>query len=215
MKVIPRESKRITYSSEIRNLKSLPLTKQQREIVIGSVLGDACLAPNWSSTNYCLKITRSAKQQEYIKWQYENLKPFVLTAPRLYERTRSYTIRTISHSELTELRKFFYPFGKKVIPKIIAEYLKSALVLAVWFMDDGNAVIRESKLRGYHLNTQSFTFDENEQLSSLLKKLHGIESSVESNKGYYRIGIWQKASRDKFRGLIEAYIVPSIRYKLG
>lgn len=95
------------------------------------------------------------------------------------------------------------------------KYLKSPLVLAVWFMDDGNAIVRANKLRGYHLNTQSFTFQENEKLSLLLKKLHGIDSTVESNNGYYRIGIWQQSSREKFSGLIQAYIVPSMRYKLG
>src|SRR3989344_5115248 len=57
----PRESRKITYSSEIRNLKKVPFTERQKSIIIGCVLGDACLHPNWSSTNYTLKI------KEYIR----------------------------------------------------------------------------------------------------------------------------------------------------
>src|ERR1039458_7536765 len=112
MKAIPREPRKITYSSEIRNLKNISLTNHQREIVIGSVLGDGCIVPNWSKTNYCLKITRSEKQKEYIEWQHENLKPFVLTSPHLYPPTRAYTMRTISHEEITKLHSIFYPNGK-------------------------------------------------------------------------------------------------------
>ncbi|HCB35328.1 MAG: hypothetical protein A2W52_03880 [Candidatus Taylorbacteria bacterium RIFCSPHIGHO2_02_49_25] len=82
-------------------------------------------------------------------------------------------------------------------------------------MDDGNAVIRANKLRGYHLNTQSFSLEENERLSYLLKKIHNIDSSVESNNGYYRIGIWRESSREKLNKLIQAYIHPSMQYKLG
>ena len=81
MKAIPREPRRITYSSEIRKLKTIPLTKYQREIVIGSVLGDGYLVPNWSKTHYALRVTRSEKQKEYADWQYENLKPFALKPP--------------------------------------------------------------------------------------------------------------------------------------
>ena len=196
-------------------MKNVSLSKHQREIVIGSVLGDGCLPPNWSKTNYCLKITRSEKQKEYIDWQYENLKPFVLTAPRLYEPTHAYTMRTISHKEITKLHSIFYKNGKKIMPSEMIKYIKLPLVLAVWFMDDGNAVIRKNKLEGYHLNTQSFSLEENKEIVALFEKIHSIRSNIERNNGYYRIAIWQKWSREKFRNLIEEFIITSMRYKLG
>jgi len=144
----PRESRKITYSSAIRNLKKVPFTERQKAIVIGSVLGDACLHPNWSSTNYTLKITRSEKQKAYIDWQHEQLKPFVLTAPRWYEKTHSYTLRTISHSDLTSLYREFYPDGKKILPRKIKEYIRDPLTLALWFMDDGNVRRRHGVMGG-------------------------------------------------------------------
>src|SRR3989344_1145656 len=209
----PRESRKITYSSEIRDLKKVPFTERQKAIVIGSVLGDACLHPNWSSTNYTLKITRSEKQKAYIDWQHEQLKPFVLTAPRWYEKTHSYTLRTISHSDLTSLYREFYPSGKKILPPKIKEYIKNPLTLALWFMDDGNAIRWKGVLRGYHLNTQSFTEAENRLLIMLFAQIHDIHGFVERNNGYSRIGICARASRDAFRKLIQEHVIPSMQYK--
>ncbi len=211
----PRESRKITYSSEIRHLKTVPFTERQKSIVVGCVLGDACLHPNWSSTNYTLKITRSEKQKEYIDWQHEQLKPFVLTPPRWYEKTHSYTMRTISHSDLTSLYREFYPDGKKILPEKMKEYIKNPLTLALWFMDDGNAIRSKGVLRGYHLNTQSFTEVQNKTIVELLKEVHGIHSYVERNHGYFRIGICAKNARDTFRNLIIENVIPSMQYKFG
>ena len=215
MKVIPREPRRITYSSDIRKLKIIPLTKYQREIIIGSVLGDGYLVPNWSKTNYALKITRSGKQKEYVEWQYESLKPFVLKKPRWYERTQSYTIGTISHSEITKLYSIFYPNGKKIIPNVMAEYIQSPLTLAVWFMDDGNVVKnKEGKVYGYHLNTQSFSVLENKMLVGMFQNQLGIKCTIQKNNGYVRLYI-NSESKNKFAKLIKPFVIPSMQYKLG
>jgi hypothetical protein len=190
------------------------LTKHQREIVIGSALGDGCLAPNWSKTNYCLKITRSEKQKEYIEWQYENLKPFVLTAPHLYEPTHAYTMRTISHKEITKLHSIFYKNGKKIMPSVMVKYIKLPLVLAVWFMDDGNAVKWREKVYGYHLNTQSFTLSENKCIAEMFLDELGIQCTTQMNHGKARIYIVSK-SKDRFADLIKPFVISSMRYKLG
>ncbi len=213
-KVIPREARKVTYSTEIRNLKTISLSNHQRDIVIGSILGDGYLVPNWSKTNYALRVTRSGKQKEYTDWQYANLKPFVLTEPRWYERTQSYTIGTISHSEITKLYSVFYPKGKKIVPETIGDYIKSPLVLAVWFMDDGNLASSYGIIRGYHLNTQSFSFKENERLSVMLKTNFGIDCTIQKNHDYFRLFI-RAGSRERFKNLIKNQLIESMRYKLG
>lgn len=212
---IPREARRITYSSEIRKLKSVPLTERQHAIVVGALLGDACLGTNWSNTNYRFQVTRSARQKEYIQWQYGELAPFILTPPRWYERTRSYTIRTISHPEFSRLRAEYYPQGKKTLPENLEKYMVNGLMLASWFMDDGNAIIRGGTFTGYHLNTQSFSYIENVLLAELFKRVFGIHAALENNNGYYRLRIGQKNSRETFREMIEPFVIPSMQYKLG
>jgi len=215
MKAIPREAGRITYSTNIRKLKSLSLSDIEKAVTIGSILGDGNLSSNWSNTNYRLKISHSIKQSEYILWKYEILKNFVLTKPSVYGKTKSISFRTISHNKFTEFYKLFYPFGKKTIPKNIEQLIKNPMTVAIWFMDDGNAVIRKGILRGYHLNTQSFSPSENTLLLECLYRLYKIESVMELNHGKYRLAIWKEDSRQKFRNLVIPHIIDSMKYKIG
>src|SRR3989344_1626241 len=171
MKVIPREARRVTYSTEIRELKKKHFTSEQRSVVVGNILGDGCLCENWSKTNYRLQVGHSIDQKQYIMWKYSVLQNWILTKPRFYARNNSLTIQTISHPELTSLHEMFYKEKKKIIPEQIESFLKDPLIMAVWFMYDGNAVRNRSELSGYNINSQSFSRDENILLSRILKKL--------------------------------------------
>lgn len=213
--VIPREARRITYSTKIRELKSLPLTEHQKAVLIGSVLGDAYLEPNWSKTNYRLNIRQSITQKDYVQWKYGVFENLVLTPPQQYDQTKCVWFRTISHSEITDLHQMLYRDGKKIIPQNIAELISNPVTLAVWFMDDGNLAMRRGKVYGYHLNTQSFTKEENERLAHTLETLYGIHCTVEKNKKYYRLAIWRETSRIMFVSLVEKYILSSMTYKIG
>lgn len=212
--VIPREAGRTTYSTEIRALKKrLVLDDNQKAIVIGTILGDGCLCDNWSKTNYRLKMSHSIKQREYVLWKYGILRDWILTEPKVYEKTKSITIRTISHPELTDLHGIFYRDKKKIIPKNIQDLL-NPLTMAVWFMDDGNIIRDKSRFCGYHMNTQSFTFKENERLAEILNSEFKILCTVQKNHGKHRLHIGSR-SRNQFTDLICDYVLPSLQYKLG
>src|SRR3989344_1942934 len=215
MMVIPREAGRITYSANIRKMKRIVLDEYQKAVIVGSILGDAYLEANWSKTNYRMGIRHSVDQSEYVQWLYEILKPLVLPPPQYYERTRSTWFRTISHPELSQWQKIFYRDKKKIIPETIREYLANPVTIAIWFMDDGNKVMRDGKLQGYHLNTQSFSKNENEMLADAMNEIYGIYCRLERNHKYYRLAIWQRESRETFAALVHKYIVPSMAYKLG
>src|SRR3989338_1557330 len=134
MQVIPREARKITYSTEIRNLiKRLSLSDYQRAVLIGNILGDGHLEPNWSKTNYKLKINHQLKHKGYVMWEYQVFKDWILTEPKLDKWNNSFQFRTISHREITELRNKFYKDGKKIIPGDINLYLRNPITLAVWF----------------------------------------------------------------------------------
>jgi len=215
MKAIPREAGRITYSTDIRNLKNaLKITDIQRAVIVGSILGDGNLSGNWSNTNYRLKISHSVKQSEYLLWKYEVLKDFVLTQPQVYEKTKSISFRTISHNEFTEFYKLFYPFGKKIIPRNIKDLTKDPITIAIWFMDDGNIRKVREKIYGYYLNTQSFSLVENKVLIEALKSNFGINSMVMKNQGKYRIYIGAEGKK-LFSELIKNLVIQSMQYKIG
>lgn len=214
--VIPREARRITYSTEIRNLKKrFSFSNIQKEVLIGSILGDGHLENNWSKTNYRLMLGQSVKQKDYLFWKYAMFKDIVLSKPRFNEITKSVSFATISHPEISELARLFYRGKIKVIPDNISEFVGNPIVMAVWFMDDGNVITRNGKTYGYHLNTQSYTEDENKKISCVLRNTYGIESLLEINHDKYRLRIMQKPSRDNFRKLIEDHVIDSMKYKLG
>jgi hypothetical protein len=215
MMAIPREAGRITYSANVRERKSVVLDENQKAVVVGSILGDGYLEANWSKTNYRLGIRHSKDQEEYVNWTYEVLKPIVLTPPQHYERTRSVWFRTISHTELSKLHEIFYREGKRIVPEIISTYLVNPLTIAVWFMDDGNVVRKNGKVYGYHLNTQSFSLEENELLVEAMNTVYGIRCTIERNHEYYRLAIYQKFARDAFAELIRELVLPSMAYKIG
>jgi hypothetical protein len=217
--VIPRESKRITYSSEIRALKFIPFTAEQLSIVNGSMLGDGYIHNNgWPSTskNYVFSKMHSVKQKEYVEWVFQKLKPFVHSPPKLYVPTQALRLRTVSHATFTALRAIFYRDGRKILPNTIELIMADPLSVAVWFMDDGGIARRkDGEVKGYLLNTQSFTHEENGKIAALLEEKHGIHAIVTRNHKYYRVEIYQKESRNRFRNLIEKFILPSMQYKIG
>jgi hypothetical protein len=215
-KVIPREAKRITYSSEIRKLKTVPFTSEQLSIINGALLGDGCLHTAWAGTskNYRFAKTHSIKQKEYIDWTYEKLKPFVLSKPWLYEPVHSLKLRTISHPELTALREIYYPNGKKILPKNIESIIQDSLALAVWFMDDGNAKRQNEITYGLNINTQSFTREENEYLCDIFRRVWNVTCTVQLNNGKWRLYVL-KRDVESFSNIVSPHIVPSMQYKLG
>jgi hypothetical protein len=220
METTPRKARRITYSTEIRNLKKrLSLSDAQKAFAIGTILGDANLELNWSKTNYKIRFAHSEKQKDYVSWKYQNLKDWILTKPRYYSKTKSYFFNTISHTDITSLAEIFIKNNKKVIPENISELLENPLTLAVWFMDDGNAIHRNAELHGFHINSQSYTLKENILLRDSLRFIYNLSVEVEKNnhnkhgEDYYRLRI-NKSSIDTFQNMLVDHIIPAMQYKL-
>jgi hypothetical protein len=81
-------------------------------------------------------------------------------------------------------------------------------------MDDGNIRKVGDRVYGYYLNTQSFSFAENEILANILQSQFGIHAMIYRNHGKPRLYIGAK-SKLIFRSLLEPYVLPSLKYKLG
>jgi len=182
------------------------LTRQQRSIIVGSILGDGYLRIVPGRANALLEINHSNNQRDYVDWKCRKLKDLVKSPPKMYKRngTRvAYRFNTRQHPELTQLHDKYYSKGKKFIPEINL----NPLVLAVWFMDDGS-----KSYKTYYLNTQQFDHDSQLELIHALEECCGIKSSLNRDKNYHRIRIRQD-SADRFRKLIKKYIIPSMEYK--
>ena len=128
------------FSNDInRKRDKLSLKAVQRQIIVGSMLGDGYLYPTVSNPRYQLQNKQKPDLGGY------------------------YWFKTIAHKELLEYREIFYKNRTKIIPNNIGDLLKTSLSLAVWYMDDGS--INRS---GINLNTQSFFYQENLLLQKTL-----------------------------------------------
>lgn len=210
-------------STEGRKLGISSLTKEEKAILIGSLLGDGCLRIMSRATVPAFSVSHSEKQKDYVFWKYHKLNRWTKIPPwreeRVYHKdksrkTFSWRFQTLSDRAFTELWEIFYPKGKKIIPKSLASLLKNTpLALAVWLMDDGNR-----NHAAVFLNTQSFTFREQHKLVGVLKEVYKLTATVNKHsmsngEQLYRIRISTESTR-QLPGIIGKYLLPEFYYKI-
>lgn len=190
--------------------KNVRLSDLQRQVILGTLLGDGCLAETFSKKNLRLQIEHGQAQRAYVLWKYRILQSLVLTPPKFQQRNRSWRFKTISHPELTALGRLFYKRRKKVVPQNLEVLLRAPISIAVWFMDDG----AKNRNDGLIFNTQCFSKKETERLKKILAKNFGLDHiSLQRDKNGWRLYV-QKASAEKMTALMSPYILPELAYKM-
>ena len=188
-----------------RIARTIPLTALQRDLVIGSILGDGYLMP--TTAGWCLRVSHGRCQRPYVDWKFRFISDYVRTPPRVCGR--SYYFRTITHPEFIGLREVFYAnAAKKAAPIEVMYQELTTFGLAIWFMDDGACDRKQLRI-----NTQCFSREENFALIEFLQAKFGIAARLNKDKDRYRLRIGE-ASIERFVGLVMPHIVPSMRYKL-
>lgn len=185
------------------------LTRLQKSIIIGTILGDGYLRILPRSINAILEINHSAKQKEYVDWIYSKLRNVVVSSPKTRKGNGgriAYRFYTKQLPEITHLYKIFYKDGQKIIPEHLS---LDAISLAVWYMDDGS---RCGDIN-FYLNTQQFCSADQEKLRNSLEKL-GLATTLNKDKKYHRIRFY-KSSITPLKKLIGSIVIPSMQYKLG
>ena len=199
--------------------KRIKFSRRQKEILIGTILGDAHLETQDAGRTYRLKIEHSIKQREYVDWLYAELRDAVTTVPRARERLSSwnadrvyvlYGFNTLSVGPLRFYAKAFYANGKKIIPKMVARWL-TPLALAVWFMDDGS--IKSRSHRTVCFNTQGFDDQSVARLQSALLERYGIHTSLRRQGNGSQIYLLA-STVDCFFEAIMPHVLPSMKYKV-
>lgn len=186
-------------------------------MIIGSLLGDACLERN--GTAYRLRMEHTDAQKAYVLWKCEVLSDFATKASpmkvkafhsvqrKTYVSWRMYTRTDTVFSAFAER---FYREGRKVLPTDLGKILVDPLSVAVWFMDDG---YKRNDCNALRISTDSFSFEEHESLQEILAKNFGIQCSIHRKGVYWNLYIPQKFARD-FVTLTKSYILPSFSYKI-
>ena len=184
------------------------LTKLERSIIVGSILGDGHVRIIPGRSDAFLEINHSLKAKDYVNWKFKHLKRICISSPK--ERNTNdgriaYRFFTRQHKDITALYRLFYRNRRKVIPRNIH---LDPLSIAVWYMDDGS----KSRSSDIYLNSQQFAQNDQRMLLFYLRE-HGIRARLNRDKKYYRIRILKDSIAD-FMKFIEPHVAPSMQYKL-
>ena len=194
----------------------LRLNSEQREVLMGLMLGDGNLETANNGRTYRLKIEHSMSQKDYLEHLYDLFKEWVLTPPRVREFTvrdkmyRHLAFSTLSHASFRFYAHQFYKDGKKVVPKLIHRWL-TPKALAYWYMDDGSIKSKESK--GVIFNTQGFDRPGINRLLLALQKNFQLEVKDRKQKEGYQIYV-SGNSFERFSSLVGPHLIDSMKYKL-
>jgi hypothetical protein len=199
--------------------KKFKFDANQKDIIIGTLLGDATIATRQGRPILRLKFEQQEKFKLYIDHLYEEFKPLIGSAPAPrfnHECTKvvSFWVATYTNPSLKYYYDLFYKIhGSKRVPKQIGKLL-NAKVLAYWFMDDGTCKQLKQGSYAYGLSTQGFPYKDQLLLVKALKQCFGLQVTINKSGKYYKLYISTRSSSD-FRLLVEPYLLSVFRYKLG
>jgi hypothetical protein len=197
------EGKENMGQSKIANqIKQLPLTSFEKEMIIGCLLGDGTLSR--SGQHYRLRIEHSSKDSEYVEWKYTLLRRLCVSKIQYIPTHFSLRFGTVGHPEITRLREIWYQPSKQLPTDLVL----TPLMVAIWFMDDGTK-------HGETVDFSVHSFSENslclliEQLRGMYNILTTVNSDSKGNRLYVR-----KASYSYFKTLTKPYIIGCMKRKL-
>ena len=213
-------------SAKLKEYKDslIELTIEQKEAIIGLMLGDASLQSQNKGKTYRIKFEWGDKNKAYVLHVFNLFDEWVLSQPHKKERLSpkgnlviNWGFQTFSHKAFNYLAELFLldKGGKKGISEnLVLDHL-TPRGLAYWFMDDGGKLDynKNSKNRSVVLNTHSFTDLEVENLCDQLSNKFELLCEVRSNKNR-KIIVIKDSSYSRFYQSIKPYLVEEMKYKL-
>lgn len=192
------------------------LSKDCKDIILGSLLGDGSLKISNGYRNARFSFRHSIKQKEYFFWKANELKE--ISGENYFWKSKikdgfggqKLRYQSLAMPELTELYCLTH---KKKVFKISRKWLNllTPLSLAIWWLDDGSII---GNGRKGVLCTDHFLHEEQRLLVRYLKKVWGIDLCIGKitriwkgkEKTYYRLWIRSSKELKKFLRLILPYI---------
>ncbi|MFG1873742.1 intein-containing recombinase RecA [Sphaerisporangium sp. NPDC049003] len=217
-----REAGELIAGDRVMLAETHRLSGQQRQTILGSLLGDGSLSPNTHGrTGVRFRMGHGAEQEAYLDWKCALLGN--ITCSRTTNSKGAVFADFTPLPELDELRQVVYfGDGKKHITE---EYLKALtpLSLAVWYMDDGCFTLRSKGVQErtaggtgrIEICVEAMSAGSRERLRDYLADTHGLEVKLQS-RGARGVAVLQftTESTTKFQKLVAPYVHPSMAYKL-
>jgi hypothetical protein len=188
------------------------LTGRQRAVLVGTLLGDGCLAKH--GRFHRLHVKHKAAHRVLAEFKRDVFTEFVGMPLHEFDQQlggKSYPcvqFATRTSPLFTEWYARFYRAGRKVVPHNIASYL-TPLSLTVWFMDDGAA-----DHAGATFQTHSFTGEEVHLLIETLQRRFDLALNPRRNRGRWIIYV-KSVSMRRLNEILAPHLLPGFAYKIG
>ena len=201
------------------------MTKLQRKIIIGQILGDAHIEK--IKTNCRMSFSFGTSFQEYALWIYSLFTPFCsnsIYSVLVKANEKSYTnyrLKTRTIEVFNEFHNLFYEYDpakgkyRKVIPELIRSEM-CEIVLAHFIMGDGNYG-QDGRVRIY---TNNYTLEECILLRDSIQENCNVKCEVlfdrvgKDKKDQYILTIG-KIELKKLQSLVKPYMHSSMLYRVG
>ena len=207
------------------DLGSYSLNQEQKDVIVGSLLGDGNLQSFTKGKTWRYRVIQQANHKEYIQYKYKVLEPLCGT-DLIYEevfdkRSNTYKYRYSFNTRVNPCLKhyanLFYFFNTetgrfvKNIPKTIEQIL-TPHALAICYQDDGGLKWKGHGNAG-RLCVEAFTQDDILRLMKAIGSLYNIKTTIVPHNKSFRIYIPENSALD-FYELIRPYMVPCMLYKI-
>jgi len=199
------------------------LTPIQRQVILGSLLGDACIMRVKPTHNAYIQMAHSIKQREYVEWKYNILKNIVSTPPKMI-KNRGFgaghmMVRFCTRSLpcITEIHDIIG--SREITPQWMSE-IADPIALAVWYQDDGSLWKCTNAKSSYVITFHTGDRDQTELklLKSWMIDRFGLDHIAiyipPKQPTATRLQIYADKTVRKFEKLVRPYIIPSMQYKL-
>lgn len=207
-----------TINSTNEYKKQYKLSLEQREALIGIILGDGFLERAKSTHNTRLQIEQSYPEKEqYVLSLYNLLEPLVTKSPVILTRndkrnnsvTQSLRFRTSAMPCLNYYHDLFYKDRVKSIPRNLEDLL-TARGLAFWIMDDGGKSVYNQTI----LHTRSFKLEDVKYIQSVLLKNFDLNTRLEEKKKDQWVIYIPVRQKIKLKDIVGPFMHESMLYKI-
>ena len=186
------------------------LTDVQREVLIGSLLGDGHLLEKGS-----FKVAHYQEQLGYLRSLHQELRP--ISKPIYYEEKEmdngrlalAFGFLTEPHEWLRSLYATFYPEGEKVFPPSVLSVL-TPRSLAYWYFDDGHLDGLPSIALG---SDKSISERQAQEISDVVGKRFSLSLYPKLYAGVWILK-FRAITADSFFKLIRGFVSEDMVYKL-
>ena len=191
----------------------IAVTKKQKEILLGILLGDGHmeLSPNRKSAR--LKIEQEKERLGYVKHLHQVFRDWRPGPVRAATNSNNFKFSTAFSPTLKFYHTAFYgveePWERQV-PNWI-EHSFTARSLAYLIMDDGGIKSKQSK--GLNINVYGLPKKEQEFLCDILQRRFKLRAKVAKDRKHYRIYI-SGESYEELVALIGEHVLPCVSYKI-